>query len=347
MDTMRAAELLIEKIKKDYTDDVALVVMMGSAIYGETHSRSDLDLYFIPKTERGFRLCFTFIIDGIGFDFWAIPWERLERIGNFDEAITSIITEGKILYCASEADQARFDEIKKRALDTNDQNRFIEKAGDVFDEVYKIYFRLLSSENLTDARTYALGVIRTVTFALALLNRTAVKRGRGKLKKEILAMPLVPEHFEELYDTVFLSSDLNAIKNAYGRLIQNTETLLDNEREKLKQSRCFADTLKGFYEEMINFYNKIHHAYEIDDKVTALFASVELSWEIEQFFNGTGVSPKNLPDLVGAFDPGNLQPLLRQAQSHQKQLVEMLTANGVDIREFRNFEGLETYLHTL
>jgi hypothetical protein len=94
MNVMRAAELLIEKISKDYKDDIALVVIMGSYIYGETHSRSDLDMFFVPNTERGYNLGFTFIIDGIGFDYWPISWERLEHIANFDERITSIITAG-------------------------------------------------------------------------------------------------------------------------------------------------------------------------------------------------------------------------------------------------------------
>ena len=104
MQPIHAADILIDKIKKDYASDVALVVIMGSTLYGDTHSRSDLDLYFVPKTERGNRLALTFIVDGIGFDFWAIPWDRLERIANHDERLASIITEGKVIYCASDAD---------------------------------------------------------------------------------------------------------------------------------------------------------------------------------------------------------------------------------------------------
>lgn len=70
MSVIRAAELLIEKISKDFKDDIALVVIMGSYIYGETHSRSDLDMFFVPNTERGYNLAFTFVIDGIGFDYY-------------------------------------------------------------------------------------------------------------------------------------------------------------------------------------------------------------------------------------------------------------------------------------
>ncbi len=53
MKPIYAVELLIEKIKRDYRDDVALVVIMGSTIYADTHSRSDIDMYFVPKTEAG------------------------------------------------------------------------------------------------------------------------------------------------------------------------------------------------------------------------------------------------------------------------------------------------------
>ncbi|MDY0257409.1 hypothetical protein [Gudongella oleilytica] len=50
METLKAADILIEKIKKDYKENVAVVVIMGSTIYGDTHSRSDLDMYFVVNT---------------------------------------------------------------------------------------------------------------------------------------------------------------------------------------------------------------------------------------------------------------------------------------------------------
>lgn len=96
MQPIHAAELLVDKIKRDYADDISVVVIMGSTLYSDTHSRSDLDLFFVPKTERGNRLCFTFIVDGIGFDFWAISWNRLERIANHDERIYNLVWQEHI-----------------------------------------------------------------------------------------------------------------------------------------------------------------------------------------------------------------------------------------------------------
>ena len=108
MKTYKAAELLIEKIKKDYKDDIALVVMMGSNLYQETHKKSDLDLYFVPKTDRGYNLGFVFIIDDIGYDFWPISWERLTKIAHHDERISAIISEGKVLYYGDDKDLKHF-----------------------------------------------------------------------------------------------------------------------------------------------------------------------------------------------------------------------------------------------
>ncbi len=347
MDVIYAAESLIEKIKTDYKDDIALVVIMGSYIYGETHSRSDLDMFFVPNTERGYNLGFTFIIDGIGFDYWPISWERLESIANHDEKITSIITEGKVLYFSSEADMERFNQVKQKALDISDRKKFILKSSDKLNNAYKDYWRLVNANSISAARKYAIGIIYTLTDALALLNRTTIKRGRGKLKQEILNMPLVPDGFMELYDTVFAISDIGAFKKAYRKLIRNTETLISQEKEKICEKASFKDALAGFYEEMINFYNKIYHACEIHDTVTALFASVELTSEIEQFLKDTGISYKNLPDLVGAYDPNNLETLVSAAQNHQIKFVELLTANGVKIRQYSSFDELKNYLSML
>lgn len=344
MKPIQAAEILIEKIQRDYADDVSLVVIMGSTIYGETHSRSDLDMYYVPKTERGYNLSFTCIIDGIGYDFWGLSWERLERIANHDEKITSIITEGKVLYYGSDDDRERFDALKRRALDTGDRAKFLGRARLKLNDVYRDYANLLTAHTLSNARYAAVGVLYKITESLALLNRIPVKRGRGKLKGEILAMPMVPEDFETLYDTVFFSSDIGAIREACGRLIGNTAKLMRNDT----QGPCdIAETLKGFYEELINSYNKIDHAAEIGDVHTALFAGVELRYEIEQAFDGTGVSLASLPDLLAAYSPDHLQEYAAAARRHQQQFEELLAAHGVKLCKLRDFFELKEYIDKL
>ena len=188
MDRLIAADLLIETIQRAYRDDVAVVVIMGSTIYQDTHSKSDLDLYFVVNTPRGHDLAMTFIIDGIGYDYWAISWERLTRIANHEERITSILTEGQVIYVGSDQDRQRFEALKAHALDVSDKHAFVRKARTVFDRVYRLQFWQSQAQDLTQVRAYGMDLLFALTHALALHNRETVKRGRGKLKGELLAM---------------------------------------------------------------------------------------------------------------------------------------------------------------
>jgi hypothetical protein len=342
MELMRAAELLIDKIRSEYVEDVAVVVMMGSHLYGETHRLSDLDMYFVVNTPRGYELGRTFIIDGIGFDFWPISWERMERIANHDERITAIITEGQVLYYGSEADLERFDALKAKALDVSDEKGFLDKAQTVLDRAYKPFYDLQRCFELSGVRKMAIRVVFSVTQALALVNRDSVKRGRGKLKMELLAMPLVPEEFAASYDVLFESSDVAAIKAAMGVLIDSTSELIQRQRRDY-EGRCpesVKGCLAGFYEELINFYNKIEHGIEVCDYVTVFYAACEIVIELEDVFSGTGVSLEGLADIIGAYDLADMDAYGGLVKAHQRQLEALLEDYGVEVVRFRDFEAL-------
>lgn len=344
MKPIKAAELLIEKIKRDYSNDISLLAIMGSTIYNDTHERSDLDMFFVPKTERGFNLEFTFIIDGIGYDFWVISWERLERIANHGERIISIITEGKVLYCASNEDMERWNSLKRKALDVSDRLRLIDLAGEQLDSACVDMVQLRNARTLSEARYQAIGVIYKLGQAISLLNGVSIKRGRGKLKAEILAMPVVPECFEELYDTAFFCNDKDKIILSFASLMENTGKLIEGERHKYTPRKSFKDNWSRLYEELLNAYNKIAHACEINNPVTVLFASVELTYEIEQVTKYTGVTLDSLPDLIEAYDPNNLTKIYKLAKVHQEALENLLDRQDVSVRRFCDFKELEKYL---
>ena len=63
----KLTEWVINKIKSEYSDDVALLVAVeGSSVNGDGHGEP-FD-YFVPATERGNELAQTFIIGGVGND---------------------------------------------------------------------------------------------------------------------------------------------------------------------------------------------------------------------------------------------------------------------------------------
>lgn len=47
---------IAEKVKREYADDISLVLIYGSYVNGTANSRSDVDCCFVPKTGRGYEL---------------------------------------------------------------------------------------------------------------------------------------------------------------------------------------------------------------------------------------------------------------------------------------------------
>ncbi len=347
MNTMTAAELLIEKIKKDYKDDIALVVMMGSRLYNDTHKKSDLDLYFVPKTKRGEQLGFVFIIDGIGFDFWPISWERMERIANFDERIPAIISEGKVLYYGSNEDLARFTLLKEKIDNNLDDYAFYEKARNKFKDVYEPFYAMLQDDKyIAMVRLQGVRILYALIESIALLNKSYIKRGRKHLKSEILAMEYIPDRFEELYDLFFTENDPKLLIGVVSQLISETKQMID-ESVELREPKSFKDSMKGFYEEIINHYNKIERACEIGDTVTALLAAAEINIEMEWAFKDTEEIVEILPGMLPAYHADDLSLFCKRAKMHHNRFLKLLDQYDVDILHFADFNGLKDYLDLL
>jgi len=346
MDVRQAANLLIEKIKTDYKDDIALVVMMGSHLYNDTHAMSDLDMYFIPKTERGYALGFVFIIDGIGFDFWPIAWDRIERIARREEKITSIVTEGHVLYHGTDDDLRRFESLRRDSLKGLTRDDRLNKSKTHLTSAKASFHPFHGALSLTESRRCAIDVLGHLTECLAVLNNTMITRGRGKIPSEIRAMSRVPEGFLEAYDAVLLSRFPKEIKDALLRLISMTESLF-KEESAVTEPVPFKSYATGFYEEFVNMYNKIGRAYETGDHRTALHVAREMEVELAWLFADTGAVMPDFPDLIGCYDPNDLLAIKKASSQHKRMFEAYLDSKGVQIRTFKDFGGLKAYLDSL
>ena len=343
MNLMHIAQLLIEKIKKDYDGDVSLLHVHGSYVYNDTHELSDLDLYIVPKTQRGFNLGCTFILNNIGWDFWALPWERLEKIANHEWKVESLITEGRVLYYHSKEDLERFNKLKERAYDNSGK---ADKAKIILQKLYEEYFNIAACDDLNAVRKAVIGSLYHLSSLLALLNGTPVKRGRKYLKGEIIAMTKIPDNFEKLYDDLFTQNNTGMLKSSLYTLIFNTQKLFSDNTKGTFSKETFAANFTGFYEEMIQSYNKIYRACDTGDIYTPLFAAAEITTEIDALFKKSNYS-NALPDIVAAYDPLNLDKIKKCAKAHQNEFVKTLEDNNVKIRAFETIEDFKLFLDKL
>jgi hypothetical protein len=347
MDLKQLADTFVNKVRKDYASDVSIIHIHGSYIYGNTHNFSDLDIFFVPRTERGYNLGTTFIMDGIGCDFWALSWERLEQIANHNEKIVSMLTEGEIIYYHSDEDLQRFNDLGKKSLELyKDKNFSVRHAEELSNNLYKIYYKVQKSNTITDLRYCIIDFLTWLSFILAEINGVLIKKGRKYLKEELLSMPIIPRNLEVMYDTLFYSINVSEVKECLNTLIDEIIMIIKDQKELYAKTNSFDKIFTGWYEEMIQYYNKIYHACEINDIYTPLFASVQYVDEMNGMFGETGYK-SHLPDIVGHYDPKYLSKINKITKEHQEQFENILSENKVKIKRIKDFEELKKYLDTL
>lgn len=338
MDRIRVAEAFIDKIKREYADDISIVALCGSYVYNDIHDKSDLDFYFIPKTQRGYEIGKTFLINDITFDFWGLSWERANAMANYNEENVSIIVGGQVIYYASDEDLDRF-----HALQTLGQNiskeEFREKAVRELNKSYGHYFDMLSNKNdLHIVKSASINILRILAFSIALLNCTCVKRGWGKLLSEIMAMNVVPQNFETLYVTILKSNDCIELIRTCEQMILNTKACIASQSNQ-ERDVVFADMFNLFYEEMKSYYNKIIHACKIGDYQTVVLATSALENSIIASLVATKTDFSKLPKLLTAIDGTNLMEFIGLIQTHEKHFVDILKSNHVNITCYESMEN--------
>ena len=105
---------IMNKVKMEYSDDISLVLIYGSYINGSANSKSDVDCYYIPKTEHGYNMAVDFIIDGVGYDIFPISWERVVGIADLHESLSPLVGDVQIIYYSDASDLQRFKDLQVR-----------------------------------------------------------------------------------------------------------------------------------------------------------------------------------------------------------------------------------------
>lgn len=345
MNHEKVLELFIDKIKRDYAEDVAFLAIMGSYARGTHHERSDLDLFFLPSTPRGESLGFTFILDGIGYDLWPISLSRLQNIANHKEPLASILAEAKIKYWHSEEDLEIFQALKEKAKTSASKEFLVEILPLLKSKLQETGFSLFLMKDLAAFRTSAMKQVKSILYVLSLLHGTAPSGNYLKNKENLITMPGVPKDFYVHLDGLFEEDTLEGLKS---HMIYVTETavhLIEDFLGSTKKRRSPAkEVFDGFYEELVNHYHKIRHAAERNDPKECLLAAASLENEISETLAHVSGDLPVLPPLVGAFHPNDLQSMVDAAKIHEDAFLMYLKKEQVPLRIFDSLEEFSIYL---
>ena len=111
-------DMVIERAKRDFPDDIAIIGLTGSFSTNDYHEKSDLDLIIINNTNRGWEIGFCFILGDVGYDIFCTPYKpRLVALSTLESPYISCLVDLQILYCSKPGHMDEFNMYRQRALD--------------------------------------------------------------------------------------------------------------------------------------------------------------------------------------------------------------------------------------
>lgn len=329
---------VVKKIQKEYKDDVSLLLTYGSYENGTANPLSDVDFYFIPKTKNAYKLCKTFIVEGVGFDLFPMSWERVEGLAELNECLTPCLGNVKVLYCNSEEDKMRFQNLQN-ILKKNLNNKafMLHKGYNQLEKAMNLYKTMLFEEDICELRTLSGYIVMTLSDAVAYANQTYFNRGLKKQIEDLKNMESTPEDFVFLYESVINANSELEIKQCCHKIIKNTKNFLNRKTEKPKEEEKKAnyESLAELYKEIVSTWNKIYICCDSGDSVLAYISGTCLQNELNEASMENGLDKFNLMD---AYNSKHLEKFKERAVELQKKFVKIIEGNGVNIEKYDTVE---------
>lgn len=349
---------ILKRVENDYADDIALILLYGSYVNGTANEKSDVDCYFIPRTERGYQFAADFIIQDIGYDIFPMNWERVERIAELKEVIVPCVGDVQVLFYHSSEELERFKKLQKLLQDNLNNQDYAKKiAKEKFESVCPLYSELMDCDGLMEARILAGNIIMTLADAVAVYNQEYYHFGLKKQFEDLQKFEYVPANFIEEYENVIKSEKLTDVKLHCQNLVKafaeftawelpedekQKETLVAEEESAKEDSAENQPTdfyfLARLYEEISSTFNKIYVCAENGNYRLAFLSAVCLQGELQEISQEQGVV---CYDILSAYDYNDLTKLAETTRKVEQAFIQLITESGEKINKFSDFEDFE------
>lgn len=194
--------MVIERARRDFLDDIAIIGLTGSFSTGDFHEKSDLDLIIINNTERGWGISDCFILDDVGYDIYCTPWDtRIYEQSILERPDVACLIDLKVLYYAKHEDLEKLNDFRQKALDALAEpigEACLYRAKKWIDLAKQAYCDTMLGDNIGSVRYASAGVLYHLVNALVSMNNTYIKRGIKRYLEEICSYRYVPDDLESL-----------------------------------------------------------------------------------------------------------------------------------------------------
>lgn len=335
--------MVIERARHDFPDDIAIIGLTGSFQTGDYHEHSDLDLIIINETERGWKISECFILSDVGYDIYCTPWKpRIEDASTLESAHASHLLDLQILYCANDDALERFEQYRQNALRLLGDPigaANIARANRHINEAKQTYADALLNEDLGAVRYAAGCTLLHCLNALVSLNNTYIKRGTKRYLEELLGYEFLPDDFEQLYMAVIKATTVADMRDTSSELIKNVIALRDHMKEQFVQRPTpIYDNLGGTYEELwCNYRNKVIQSTESGDLSYAFHTALGVQGYLDEM---TEIIGTKTFDLMKCFDPNDLGAFKTAFLNAMDEYLEYYNQVGRSVIRFEDFNQL-------
>ena len=372
-DVFKIAEILVSHAVQAHGDEIAIVAYYGSQAKGQASPKSDLDIYYVPDEGKAESLSSQFVIHGLPYDFWGVPWTLLENIVNGSSGrawavAASLIADAQVLYHRSQEDLDRFNALKARIVElTKPESRSI-MVGRALDEFKTTLFQLgqmrfaVAEDDVAGMRWAGRKFVHSAVNCLALANQTYFSKGWGANMEEILAMSLKPADLEGLISAILMPQDTEHMLAAADRLAQEVRGILRTAQASISETAAAQDVFKDFYYYVFEYKNKVLSACERRDAMAADSAAFHLQELICQLMNKIdsgfygedfnllgeyigGYEKAGFPDLLEPATQGDFEELARRAQQLDEKVKEWFKAHSIALNVLESEEELRRFLN--
>lgn len=328
---------VIDKIKTEYKDDVALLIGHNTYRLEEDKAKASFSFFF-PVTEKALGLSKTFIIDGAGFDLFPMSWERIERMAALDEDNASCVGDAVILYARTEEDKKRFEEIQERLKEHLRNPRFmVSKALEKLDIAMGLYQGMAFEDELYKLRKAAGHILLYLSHAVAYSNGRYFSTSHQSHLADLKAMKTIPKDFIPLYEAVVAASSGAELKKLCYDMIYNTRQFLKEKsgQNKKPPAPSWLGGLADWYQELSYAWKEIYHWCDLNEPAKAFLRSSFLQSELDIVAEEYGLADM---DLLGAFNAKDLKSYKKRAEALEKQIVDAIKKHGETVESYNTVE---------
>lgn len=356
----KVVNYVIEKINHEFQKDIDLLLCYGSYINGTANDKSDVDMYFIPRNNRGYELGETFILNGIGYDIFGMSWERVESIAKFHENISPLVGDVRILYSYSDHEINKFKQLQQHMQEClSDKNYMCDRACDRVKEAISFYNNMTPESSIGRIRFRAGYILMLLAEAVAYMNQTYFHKGLKTQFTDLKELEKQPTEFTLLYHDTIIQNNIDQIKEKCEKIIKSTIEFLgmDHEITLLQTNKNFHTEDNGtseqkiekaidyidyndyahWYEELASTFNKIYICVEKKDYVLAFISACCLQNSLESYLN---VELK-ATDLLSEFKYDDLEKLASMAHKIETSCINEIEMNHVKIRKVSAVDELK------